>query len=145
MLYIILSFPPNATNENETLWDNRHLSETIRIKKIIFSFVCRNRKFIKAAAFTWKSLSLLYLPIITTPQILLILTIFSQKVQTVAAMVVMATIVAMAQASLVLPYPSLECKHWCKDDNQKPYCCGPPGKTYPPVTRNNLIIIYIFS
>nr|ACM89167.2 crustin antimicrobial peptide [Portunus trituberculatus] len=59
------------------------------------------------------------------------------KMQTVIAMAVVATIVAMTEASLVLPYSGLDCKYWCKDNYDKHYCCGPPGRTYPPYTERS--------
>nr|AFI56572.1 crustin [Scylla tranquebarica]UFQ20537.1 crustin protein [Scylla serrata] len=59
------------------------------------------------------------------------------KVKILAAMVVVATVVAMTEASLVPPYPGRDCKHWCKDNNEALYCCGPPGITYPPLIREH--------
>nr|CAH25401.1 carcinin-like protein [Carcinus maenas] len=57
------------------------------------------------------------------------------KVQTVAAVVVVAVVVTMTEAGL---FPPKDCKYWCKDNLGINYCCGQPGVTYPPFTKKHL-------
>ncbi|XP_050738559.1 uncharacterized protein LOC127009495 [Eriocheir sinensis] len=55
----------------------------------------------------------------------------------IAAVVMLVAVLAVTQATSVLPPPSKDCKYWCKDNKNQNYCCGLPHEVFPPFTSEH--------
>nr|WRK13801.1 crustin-like protein 3 [Eriocheir sinensis] len=55
----------------------------------------------------------------------------------IAAVVMLAAVLAVTQATSVPPPPPQDCKYWCKDHNDQNYCCGLPHEEFPPFTSEH--------